>query len=316
MTSTAPVAMTRPVPYLSATAPAIGCVMPHMSCAQANARLIAAMPRPVAELSGPIKSATDWRTPKMSANTSPAATMIQVCLRVIIAPFLYDERHIKSQKNSSGGVANKPARRLANGPGETRIVHRARDQQRADEAAEDRHRLVAVARLAPTRHLPLHQADEILDAPGRRAAHFRRLARDFTGRRSDGAAQALLRRVEVSVRKVAVDERAELLAGLRGGHRPGQVLDRLGARAVRGLREQRVARIEVGVEAAVREPGLLHHLSDSEPLVTVLADRARSSANDALVALFLSRGGLFHGRRLYMTVIILRFRTRRQRTSW
>ncbi len=83
MTSTAPAAMTRPVPYLSATAPAIGCVMPHISCAQANARLIAAMPRPVAELSGPIKSATDWRTPKMSANTSPAATMIQICLRLI-----------------------------------------------------------------------------------------------------------------------------------------------------------------------------------------------------------------------------------------
>ena len=83
MTSTAPAATTRPVPYLSATAPAIGCVMPHMSCAQANARLIAAMPRPVAEWIGPMNSATDWRTPKMSANTRPAAAMIQSCRRLI-----------------------------------------------------------------------------------------------------------------------------------------------------------------------------------------------------------------------------------------
>jgi len=76
MISTPPMAMTRPVPYLSANAPAIGCVTPHMSCAQANARLIEAMPRPVAELIGPMKSATDWRTPKTSAKTSPAAAMM------------------------------------------------------------------------------------------------------------------------------------------------------------------------------------------------------------------------------------------------
>src|SRR3954464_8540708 len=60
--------------------------MPHMSCAQANARLIAAMPRPVAELSGPMKSATDWRTPKISANTAPAARMKPSWRRVIVIP--------------------------------------------------------------------------------------------------------------------------------------------------------------------------------------------------------------------------------------
>src|SRR5467141_3608027 len=110
MTSTAPAAMTRPVPYLSAAAPAIGCVMPHMSCAQANARLIAAMPRPVAELSEPMKSATDWRTPKMSANTSPAATMIQICLRVI-ALSLYNAHHIQCRKKLQP-AASRSAREL------------------------------------------------------------------------------------------------------------------------------------------------------------------------------------------------------------
>jgi hypothetical protein len=54
-----------------------------MSCAEAKARLIAAMPRPVAELSGPMKSACDWRTPKSSANTEAAAAISQTYLRVI-----------------------------------------------------------------------------------------------------------------------------------------------------------------------------------------------------------------------------------------
>src|SRR6266571_2531568 len=55
--------------------------MPHMSCATANARLIDAMPRPVALLSGLMNSACDWRTPNTSANTTPAAAMIHSCLR-------------------------------------------------------------------------------------------------------------------------------------------------------------------------------------------------------------------------------------------
>jgi hypothetical protein len=58
----------------------------HMSCAQAKARLIAAMPSPVAKFSGPMNSATDWRTPKLRANTIPAAAMIQRWRRFIMPP--------------------------------------------------------------------------------------------------------------------------------------------------------------------------------------------------------------------------------------
>src|SRR5215212_6667990 len=57
-----------------------------MSCAQANARLMAAMPSPVAEFSGPMKSATDWRTPKISANTRPAAATMPSWRRVMVMP--------------------------------------------------------------------------------------------------------------------------------------------------------------------------------------------------------------------------------------
>src|SRR5437899_7233954 len=83
VTRTPPRAITRPEPYLSAIAPAKGCVMPHMSCAQAKARLIAAMPRPVEALSGLMKRACDCRKPKSSANTEASATISQICLRVM-----------------------------------------------------------------------------------------------------------------------------------------------------------------------------------------------------------------------------------------
>jgi hypothetical protein len=59
VTRAPPRATTRAEPYLSAMTPATGCVIPHMSCVQAKARLIAAMPRPVAELSGVMKRACD-----------------------------------------------------------------------------------------------------------------------------------------------------------------------------------------------------------------------------------------------------------------
>src|SRR2546421_2973654 len=194
ITSTAPTAMTRPVPYLSATAPAIGCVMPHISCAQANARLIAAMPRPVAELSGPMKSATDWRTPKISANTSAAATTIQICLLFI---------------DSAGCAADQRARRLANRPGKLRIVDRAREHQRADQASRDTQGLLVRDALAPFRELPLDEPDEILDAPARRAAHFRGLTRYVAAGRGDGAAQPLLGRADMPVGKIDIDERPQ-----------------------------------------------------------------------------------------------------------
>src|SRR5438094_1051511 len=215
ITSTAPVATTRPVPYLSAIAPAIGCVMPHMSCATANARLIDAMPRPVAELSGPMKSATDCRTPKMSANTRPAATMSPSWRRVIAPPACqapsaprlperrasrrsslasprYDERNIPWQKNSAGRAAHQLARRFTDTFGQLRIVHRPREQQRTNQRSDDRHRFLVRGALSPFGELLLDETDELLDATGDGAAHFGTLTRHLGAGRRDRAAQALL----------------------------------------------------------------------------------------------------------------------------
>src|SRR6266850_524783 len=316
MTSTAPVAITRPVPYLSATAPAIGCVMPHMSCAQAKARLMAAMPKPVAELIGPMNSATDWRTPKMRANTRPAAATMARWRRVIGRqlqrwrwrlswawrfPLLHDDSHIHAPKKSSGRIAGERPRGLADGLGELRIGHRAREHQRTDQGREDAHRLLVRGALAPLGVLALDQPDQVLDAPADGAAHLLVLARHFAAGGGDGAAQALLGRVDVLVREIRVDERHQLLARLRQGDGARQALDRLGARLLGGVRQQLVARGEVRIEAAMREPRFLHDVGDADAFVAVAADGTRRRAQDALASLLLLGARLD---RPHMTCII------------
>ena len=54
------------------------------------------------------------------------------------------------------------------------------------------------------------------------------------------------------------------------------------------LDEQRVPRVEVRVETAVREAGLLHHVGHAHTRVAMPADRARGRIDDALVRLFLA----------------------------
>src|SRR3954466_5234344 len=304
MTSRPPMAMTRPVPYLSANAPATGCVTPHMSCAQANARLIDAMPRPVAELIWPMKSATDWRTPKTTAKTSPAAAMIPRCLlvkgssparsslpfssQVVCTLIEYDGRHIRhAKKSSSGGAANELACGLADRPGKMRVIGRARKDQGAHHGRGERHRLFVGGALSPIRELPLEQPDQLLDPPARRPAYLRLLARHFAAGCRDRAAPALLGRDHVPVGKVGVHQGEELLPGLRRSDGPAQALVRVGAGLLDRRCEERIARLEVGIEAAVGEAGFLHDVGYADTLVAVLSDGACGCAQDPSARLFL-----------------------------
>ena len=52
-----------------------------------------------------------------------------------------------------------------------------------------------------------------------------------------------------------------------------------------GLGNQVIARSEVLVEAAVRQPGRLHDLRDRRPIQALLADPLRGDVHDALVCL-------------------------------
>src|SRR5438128_496204 len=57
-------------------------------------------------------------------------------------------------------------------------------------------------------------------------------------------------------------------------------------------REQRVARLEVCIEPAVREAGLLHHVGDPDAFVAVLANGARRRAQNPLAGFLLLGAGL------------------------
>ena len=74
---------------------------------------------------------------------------------------------------------------------------------------------------------------------------------------------------------------------LGAGSSARQVLDRLDTRLLGGLRKQRVARLEVRVEAPVREARLPHHVGDADALVAVFADGAGGGTQDALTRLLL-----------------------------
>ena len=71
-----PINSTRPAPTRSANAPAKGCVSPHQSWPKAKARLMLAMPRPVAELTSDRKRPIVCRVPIVSAKVPAAASRI------------------------------------------------------------------------------------------------------------------------------------------------------------------------------------------------------------------------------------------------
>src|SRR3954470_2679059 len=74
ISSTTPTASTRPAPYLSASAPAKGCVRPHHNCPKAKARLMLPRPRPVDVFIDERNSPMLWRVPIVSAKVPAAAS--------------------------------------------------------------------------------------------------------------------------------------------------------------------------------------------------------------------------------------------------
>src|SRR5205814_6039125 len=76
-----------------------------------------------------------------------------------------------------------------------------------------------------------------------------------------------------------------------GGRDARRCGDGLGTGAVRRLGEHRLARSEVGVEAAVREASLLHDVGDAGAIVATAPDGACGGLDDTFVRDFLGSGG-------------------------
>ncbi len=85
----APRMMTRIEPYLSATAPKIGCATPHMNWPTASAKLIDAMPRPVAVLIGDRNRPMVWRAPMVIIMMAAAASISAQAARELCAEAVF-----------------------------------------------------------------------------------------------------------------------------------------------------------------------------------------------------------------------------------
>ena len=88
--------------------------------------------------------------------------------------------------------------------------------------------------------------------------------------------------------EIRLDERTECARALAAARLSGAShrFGAIAAGASKSFHEQRVSRIEVGVEAAMRQPGLFHDVSDADSRITVAAKRTRGDVHDALVGLF------------------------------
>ena len=130
--------------------------------------------------------------------------------------------------------------------------------------------------------------DRGADARGRGLPDGERLPRHVAAQRRHGAPR--LARREMTVGQISFDQRTECAHALAAARfrRPGDDGRALAAGAAERLDEQRVARGEVRVEAAVREPGFLHHLGHADACVTVAPDRPRGHLDDVVVRLFLA----------------------------
>ncbi len=97
------------------------------------------------------------------------------------------------------------------------------------------------------------------------------------------------------LREVGAQQPLQRLLWRSAGRDPCRCGDGLGAGAVRRLGEHRLARSEVGVEAAVREASLLHDVGDAGAVVATSPDGACGGLDDTFVRDFLGfGGGSFH----------------------
>ena len=194
----------------------------------------------------------------------------------------YDVRHIASA-NESGrryrGLRPQPAVVLGVSYCWTSALRAAASSARPSALAPSARASCSVPTIVPATTLAVAR-----DARGKadctpairrrtRTADASRTASDWRGmsQRERGDRTAGLERREVLVGEIGLDERPEGAHALcrpaleRARHR----FAALAAGPLQRLDEQRVARIEVGVEAAVSEAGLLHDVGDADARVAV-----------------------------------------------
>jgi hypothetical protein len=160
-------------------------------------------------------------------------------------------------------------------------------------------------RLSPIGQLPGDKIDHLLDVARGCLAYLPRLPWHLGGEGGDQT--AIFCALDVRLREIAPQQRAQRLSRRHRRRDPRRNRGALGAGPVGRLDEHRLARGEVRVEAAVREPGFLHDVCDAGAVVAAAPDRPRGGGNDTFVGGVLAAGsGSWHGEEGYMMSIIMR----------
>ena len=146
--------------------------------------------------------------------------------------------------------------------------------------------VIAVARsIGSGREEPHQHVDVDADLVGVRGSGARIAAGDVPRQRGDGTARPEV--VAVGDAQVRIDDCRQWIVGRLGdgGHRLTAIVER----AFDRFGHELVARREVAVEAAMRQPGVAHQVGHADPFDPVLAEAGRGHADDLPVVLALAR---------------------------
>src|SRR5439155_13648729 len=143
------------------------------------------------------------------------------------------------------------------------------------------------------------EVDHLLDAARGGVADLWPLAWYLRAER--GSCAASLNPFDVRLREIGPHHGLERLWRRRGGGDALHHCHAFTAGAVGSLGEHRLARREVGIEAAVCQAGVLHDVGDARAVVAAAPDGTRGGLDDAVMRRFLGPGG----GSLHMTCIIL-----------
>src|SRR5688500_11947074 len=141
------------------------------------------------------------------------------------------------------------------------------------------------ARLSPVRGLTRDEINHLLDTARGSTPHFRRLARHLRAQRGDWADD--LRAFDVLFGEIELQHALQRPLWWSSGGDTRQGCDAVGPGTIGCFGEHRFTGVEVSIEAAMREAGVLHDAGNARTPIAAPANSAGGSLDDAIVSGFL-----------------------------
>ena len=178
--------------------------------------------------------------------------------------------------------------------GKLAIAGDAGQHQRPHHGRDRCHRLLARGLARNVRDLRGQHVDHLFQLGRERLAGFRAFAGDFGAQRRNRAAMAGI--VAMSRRQIGIHDGGKALLRRRLFRQFAPALGRTVHRMRKRLDDQRFPGIEMGVESAMGQSGVLHQVGDADAVRTLLAKPDRGLLHDPRVGFELVFPGVSHRR--------------------